>query len=469
MAAANRGIKIDGPNNEIVAHDPSGTRTFVVDGDTGQVTITGTTPDGSTVLIGDQGFQTFTEDGSLATQLGTFGEDYLGISNGTETVAAITAAGQFIGQNLSISGDPTILGTPLLGDFANFTPVSVNSPVGIMDRLGWTLVGNAERNIQGASFTTEERELFEFEFEQISGRAYRYTVEPFSAYVGADAYGELIARYEYDGARPTLDSPIFRRITVRPLGSTDMAVFGGAFIHQPAIGTGTRTMRLLLSIKSTGGTTTVYNSADGGYLRAYIEDIGMKVENTAVTRDYSRQVGNTTTAPTPTAPTKKNYTRTFEAQSVQTYINNGQKFVGAKADERMFQGNSGYNTQNGVSTGNLRSLATYASWTGELSGAELTGVEVYIYFHHWYYNSGGTAEIGLHGYDTIPATFSGNSNNALNTHFDKPEGRWVSIPSQYWAGFKSGQWKGFWLGPGNYRSNYGYGGVGPLFRFRYKK
>ncbi|HEX9228844.1 MAG TPA: hypothetical protein VF885_19760, partial [Arthrobacter sp.] len=150
----------------------------------------------------------------------------------------------------------------------------------------------------------------------------------------------------------------------------------------------------------------------------------------------------------PPAPAKNTYVTQWGA-------NNSASYTGSNAyynynTGQMYQGLSpaGY--------GNLKSIATFNDMTGALSGADINYIRVYFNFNHWYYNSGGTARIGLHGHSGTPGSFSSNGVVVESGGWPKPGARWVDIPSAHWWGFKSGAYRGVTLeGDGGY-GTYGY-------------
>jgi hypothetical protein len=153
--------------------------------------------------------------------------------------------------------------------------------------------------------------------------------------------------------------------------------------------------------------------------------------------------------PVPPPPTTQTYTTQWGA-------NNSLSYTGSNAfynynTGKMYQGLSpaGY--------GNLKSIATFNDMTGALSGATINYIRVYFNFNHWYYNSGGTARIGLHGHSSPPGTFTGNQGIVITSGgWPKPGARWLDIPAAHWWGFQSGAYKGVYLeGDGTYNT-YGY-------------
>jgi hypothetical protein len=109
--------------------------------------------------------------------------------------------------------------------------------------------------------------------------------------------------------------------------------------------------------------------------------------------------------------------------------------------------------------GNQRALIGFPSSQiqSDHSGRTITRVRVYLYFHHWFFNSGGTAILGHHGHSSPPSTFSATSTDVTrSSSWPKPGGRWVtySHSMQQWA---TGTKRGIVLGPGPTTSRLYYG------------
>jgi hypothetical protein len=146
--------------------------------------------------------------------------------------------------------------------------------------------------------------------------------------------------------------------------------------------------------------------------------------------------------------------------AVQTYVkqygcNNSMNYTGSNTQYNWDLGHM-YQGLSPAGQGNTKSIGLFPSMTGDLSGATINYMRAYFTFDHWYYNSGGTARIGVHGHTGIPATFSSGGVIIDSGGWPKPGSRWVDIPSAHWNGFKTGQWRGLTLeGDGGY-GTYGY-------------
>lgn len=181
-----------------------------------------------------------------------------------------------------------------------------------------------------------------------------------------------------------------------------------------------------------------------GYpVRLAVEDVGKLV--------YSMTNGvdmNGTTSP----PAARNtYVSQYACTGSMNYQGSGAQYNFDTG--RMYQGLSpaGY--------GNLNSIGLFnrAQIISDLSGATINYVRVYFNFAHWYYNSGGTANIGVHGHTSLPSTYTGvGPLTAISTGWPKPGARWVDLSPGHWDGFKTGSYCGVYLTGDSTYTTYGY-------------
>ncbi|HEX9229478.1 MAG TPA: hypothetical protein VF885_23005, partial [Arthrobacter sp.] len=260
---------------------------------------------------------------------------------------------------------------------------------------------------------------------------------------------ELILELHYttDGSAPRVDSGL---VFSTSLGVTSTTTYDQKmFQHsiRPTTMNGAFTVpgtrgRFLMVIKKGNGDTLRPRAGLATFM--YISDIGKGIPHTP---NFSPG-GGSNPAPPPPVPARNTYVTQWGA-------NNSASYTGSNAfynynTGQMYQGLSpaGY--------GNLKSIATFNDMTGALAGADINYVRVYFNFNHWYYNSGGTARIGLHGHSATPGSFSSNGVVVDSGGWPKPGARWVDSPSAHWWGFKSGAYRGVTLeGDGGY-GTYGY-------------
>ena len=167
--------------------------------------------------------------------------------------------------------------------------------------------------------------------------------------------------------------------------------------------------------------------------------------------------------------TEQEYTTTFPCKWCQTYRGNNTKRTDTT---RMYQGyySSSY--------GNHKSLMCFdetGTVRNELQGARIVEVKLWLQNDHWYWSSGGTIFIGTHNHKTKPNTYSYTQTNIVSQHFNRNEGRWVTLPSYVGEYIRDGKITGFTLhSSSNDKSYYGYFyGLGssnaPQLRIKYVK
>lgn len=144
----------------------------------------------------------------------------------------------------------------------------------------------------------------------------------------------------------------------------------------------------------------------------------------------------------------------FNAQWSGTYTS-----AGARAT---WKGNDCYQGVVSGGNGNERSLIGFDDGyvRGQLTGVTVTNAYVWLYFKHWYRNSGGTAIIGTHDYGARPGTWASShvsSNRVRSSGWPKPGSRQIALGSTVARMFKNGNAKGIALGPAPSSSSIYYG------------
>ena len=108
---------------------------------------------------------------------------------------------------------------------------------------------------------------------------------------------------------------------------------------------------------------------------------------------------NFTTDPAPAGSPGTSVSKVYKATSLRTYNYNGHLERDAWLDGLAYQGSDqsgGYNSQSLI-------FFNYAQMQSDLAGHTPTGCTVKVTYAHWWYNSGGTAYVGFHGYTSIPS------------------------------------------------------------------
>lgn len=394
------------------------------------------------------------------------GEDrnYFGITDSDgSTLANISDEGIISGRGLNIEEDPVFMGKELLGTQAEFSHPSEFEADGMLDFVPRGMIARAYRNNAGRSaFTNTETDILEFSYEHEPSRAYKIVIAPFSIYVdGGNAYGYLNVYISTDGSRPRADgNPTFRQLVRNPSSSRALYSFGGEFYHVTDLPP--TTVRILYTFTADGGQVSFFGNVSGAAIRTWVEDMGLSVPDTGVDRNDRREITSTVPPPAPTEPERRNYTKTYKATSGRTFWTSG----GYRTDNTQYayQGN-------GPTGGSQRSIVLFPSMTGDLSGAEITAMRVYIYFEHWYYSSGGEAKIHAHSRSDLPTSIPAMQGMVTSSNWPKPGGRWVNIPKEYWNNFRTGDYKGIGLGnPTGNRTQYGYARISSMkIEVKYRK
>jgi hypothetical protein len=285
------------------------------------------------------------------------------------------------------------------------------------------------------------------------GRVYKISTSPLRISRDAGASVTVGIKYNSTGNATT---PALATVTSGNLTQSIVWDEANAPMMQElfALTTGSsRWVSFLIWLGAVGGNAG-FRPASGYPARLIIEDVGpnRNTIGSGVSVD-----GNAT------PPAAKNtYTKQYYASGSSSYKGDGTVYSFDAG--RMYQGLSpaGY--------GNLKSIAYFPSFTGDLSGAVVNNIRVYFMFDHWYYNSGGTARITLHGQSGLPATFPTTYGTPAvsSSGWPKPGDRWVTIPSSYYGGFVNGTYKGVAL-EGD--STYGTYGIAqrPVIEISYTK
>lgn len=370
----------------------------------------------------------------------------LGVAASDDYFAVQKSDGSY---SATISQDGTVTGK--MGNFADITykgrPMDVVLGEYSRGIVAWgQFNGNQLPNIANG----EERGLFELAWVPDSTRMYKLTVSPvlYTPNGGVATAGAMKVRYTTDGSQPTTNSTLI------------------AEDYEPILATGSWTQTFQISGRLIGGFNGSYirilvtmAASNGNGLNAelgqsptfWVEDVGPAWPRAGVLSSQFQGGGGGSYAE---VATREAY---FDAVNSRSFDGAGNFYNYDTA--RMYQGLSpaGY--------GDLKSMAFFNDMTGILSGATINDMQCYFYFDHWYFNSGGTARIGVHGWTGAPPSAFGYAGGGWimdSGGWPKPGGRWLTIPSAYWAGFKSGAYRGLTLGVNS--ASYGYYGIASAAR-----
>ncbi|MFI9078810.1 hypothetical protein ACIGW8_20425 [Streptomyces sioyaensis] len=383
---------------------------------------------GARAEISPQGLQLYDEAGEEAVALMTGRPNYLTLSSDGLPVATIDQNGGAGFQRLMVAEGFTVGG-------ADWMTYIDQLPRGILSI-----------DYQASTVTASGSELgfVELSVDIDPTRMYRIVLE-----VRANpsvAGGELQLRLRNGGGgAPTITSPQLH-VAIWP-----MAV-GNSFTARlehivPGSDLGAGTKRLLISFVNAfgpSGQTIALYGASTSLGKFYVEDIGPHVPETG---QYNTGGGSTT-------PPVQKYTKTYACSWSGSYTNRG--------SYNSYYGNSCYQGYYSSTNGTQGSLIGFPSSLGtDLSGATIQKADVYLYFDHWYSNSGGKAVIKAHSFTSRPSTFSSDP-ESQTISWARNEGKWVDITSV----FDSTKWRGIALDPNSTSSTYygrarGYGQTNP--------
>ncbi|MFI1012677.1 hypothetical protein [Streptomyces sp. NPDC020965] len=392
---------------------------------------------GARAELSPQGLLLYDDAGDEAVALVTGRPNYLTLATDGVPVATIDQDGGAGFQRLAVADGFTVGGTDWTEYLAQF-------PRGIQA---------IDYQVSTRTASGTEMGFVELATEIDATRMYRFV---FAARANPSVVGgELQLRLRDGGAgAPTITS------TQRYTSVHHMAM-GNSFTARLEHTCSGRTLgagnhRFLISFTNalapSGQTCTLYGAGDNpGYF--YIEDIGPYLPETGGYND-----GGGTTAP----PTQR-FTKTYAASWSGSYARRGSynSYYGSKCVQGY------YSSTNGVQS----SLIGFPSALGtDLSGATIERAEVYLYYEHWFTNSGGKAVIKAHSHTSRPGSFSSDS-ESKTVSWARNEGKWVDISSI----FDSTKWRGIALDPNSTSSTY-YGiarGVGqtnpPTLRVTYTR
>lgn len=368
------------------------------------------------------------------------------------------------GENLITAGDTTI------------SPAGVQAPSGEFDEIAvggedlheilWPLprgaVARGWNDVSGRDIGPEGRtELGEITVPVENGRAYSLKIEPISAYVprsgrlGLEIYIEKGFKGKSAPA-PTTSSRLYRSIVHRDTGGNrPMVIFQGNWLAWEDEGATEWRLLFVFNAYDSNDKGAVYAAGrpSSGVLAVSVEDIGLSVVDIMTDRSGS------TAAPKPPPPAPKRYKKTYSSTSFHTYDANTNQTSDPDVVQGLYSG--------GPSRLRRRGGWKFPSFTNDLSGAKVEKVEMYIYMNHSYYTAGATVNV---------ATHDGNISNSLKsfrqvTGWKRNTGRWITLPSNLYNGFKNGSYKGVGvISTNSYAEQYArFNGSGAKIRITYVK
>lgn len=400
---------------------------------------------GTHAEIDPQGFKVYAQDltDGIPNEMVRMGvaatDDFFTISDASQNaVATINSLGVISGKKLYAGEDLFYRGDELTT---------------VLNRMPKGLVGWAQRTsyspVNANSSTRVPYMRLNVKVE--AGRFYKVTTSPIASEASdTTTSAVLMLNYKYGGDAGPFDS-FFTNVTTR-------ATTVNAYAQVPEILSGITAapsdgyLSVMVSFQANGTGVVGLRGSESQPVWITVEDMGPQRYQAGVNLDGVNPAANVI-----------NYYTEYALTGASSY--NGSNGYYAYMENKMFQG------QSPAGQGNLKSIATFQSMTTDLQNATITDMRVFLNFESWYYNAGGTVHIGLHGFSTPPATFSHSTPDAMiSAGWPRPGGRWVNIPSAYWAGFKAGTYKGISLSaPGGDYQYYGFATENAIISAAYTK
>ncbi|MGO2360387.1 MAG: hypothetical protein ACTH6N_04570 [Brachybacterium tyrofermentans] len=220
-----------------------------------------------------------------------------------------------------------------------------------------------------------------------------------------------------------------------------------------------RTFWVMYSITChNAGTPVRLYAANNFPVTMTVEDLGPAQDGILKRWNEGNGGGGSTPTPDP-EPVIKRYTNTYSSNGFRTYDNNGN----LRSDPDVVQGLYAGGPSRLLRKGGW----TFPSMTGDLAGATIEKVEVYMYMNHSNYYAGATVNVCWWG---------GVMKDNLNvigtiTGWKRNTGKWINVNSSYFNGFKSGSIAGIGVKPTNsFAEQYArFNGSGAKIRITYTK
>jgi hypothetical protein len=403
------------------------------------VLILGTTilagnPDGTHTKIRPDGVYVYSEDPvdgvpNEVIRMGTSTNDFFGITDGQGLLQlSLDMTGGVNARTANFREDIVVAGRTLTSVLRDI-PGGGRAGSGARNRTAW-----ASAFVDGI---TTEYGLIEASFILEVGRIYKITPFLYWTRSANTTYLEVHVRDGGSG-NPTITSPILCGWFAT---GGDNAAWTLPFSEPRTFEvTSSGAHRLLLTVKTGGGGSVNINDVWGQAPQMLIEDLGPSSGNPASINTGGGSLGGGTPQPPPPPPPQQYFTE-IGTDNRGTYRGNSTQ-RGDTGDVIQGWDPSGFNGDGygWFGFGNLPNIYGHVD-----------RVDLYIYWNHWYYNSGGTA--------IISPIMAGNGAalNSLKLRNDwyvpgwpKPGGVWVTVPNDWWSLFaatSSPRAYGIGLGP----------------------
>jgi hypothetical protein len=296
--------------------------------------------------------------------------------------------------------------------------------------------------------TTTTLATFDVEFTAVPGRQYRIHSSTINlAPSTTSTYGFVQARVRPSADGPPTISTGIGLVTangsenvsggVVPICLNRVAQFSELFPvgSVPTVPTKVRVL-LCYGVASGGGNVSLFS--DGQHpVDLYVDDAGVATGYVGSVNDGGGAGG---------AGGGGVIVTTQTLDFAQTWGSNWQSTSTApRTDQQdLIQGYTPYYPSPGTEV----AMIGFADMTGTLAGATINWMAIYMYANSWNSYAGGTALIGAHPYLNNPATRPADwqLNLIQSPAWPRAAGRWVYLPSSWFAGFISGANRGITLG-----------------------
>lgn len=256
------------------------------------------------------------------------------------------------------------------------------------------------------------------------------------------------------GSSPGDQAPTVPRISTHPQVAVTTLTPSRPGTHQVHLESWVQdydgTYTVIVTAEAVGTFDGVLLSGDTYPAELIVEDMGARMSKGD---GYYHRAGGTPysgTPPVETAPppTRRKYTTTWAANWEASW--RGGSLVTDFLQQGYYSPAQRYSMV-GFTAGN--GTGGHPGWspTGILGsgGVTIDSIEVWLENESWWYGSGGKARIGRHGNTSAPGSPQTSGGGA----FDSPQwttgsGRWVKLPSSWYAGFATGANRGITLGEG---------------------
>ena len=392
-------------------------------------------PSGDAAIMDSTGLHVLKAVGGQPTEvvtLGTAGEDFLSITGADGLAkATITGDGLVTAQSLSVADKITWKGRDLADTLAAL-------PRGVIAwGEGWPWPGEPRHTVKG------EESMFDLTVQAEKGRAYSLGMT-FSWQPIVDNAGIEIC-VVISGVKTV-------KRTLRFMGGARERVRSDTAIFPPWVPEKSGEYKITIYVAYSYAVQGVQIDYTLCPPVVWLRDDGVAPEKTLVINRSVAPNGGTT--PPPAA--KRSYHKEYRTSWYQAYSNGGQDGAWGYS---LPQGSYGGRTYN--------SLVGFPDMTGDLRGASIAAMALYVYARHWYGQT-GVASIGAHGWDSAPATFASNGRWLEMGGWGRGEGKWVAIPQNMWANFQNGTYRGISFETKG-SASYGYWDINAVITVDYTK